>query len=66
MYVLPSGIIAGYTMRQGVGQAYESMEQPKGMVFIMAAQTLQLLAVILFGPYIARTAAHFVRRRVKS
>lgn len=34
------------------------------MVFIMAAQTLRLLAVILIGPYLARTAAHFVRRRI--
>ena len=34
------------------------------MVFIMAAQTMRLLIVILIGPYLARMAGHLVRRRV--
>lgn len=34
------------------------------MVFIMAAQTMRLLIVILIGPYLARAAAHLVRKRV--
>lgn len=36
------------------------------MVFIMAAQTFRLLVVILFGPYLARAAAHIVRNRLKT
>jgi membrane AbrB-like protein len=34
------------------------------MVFIMATQTLRLFVVLLTGPYLARAAAHFVRKRL--
>ncbi len=34
------------------------------MVFIMGAQTLRLFLVLLTGPYLARAATHFVRKRL--